>query len=149
MNRCLTVHPTGLRVLAQCILTRSTLVKVKSGPPTAPGVLYVQSTKLPEGILSLRRNRSIGQRHPNLLPLPLQLPLLLQPQPCRLFLQHHRDACLMSAYLGSIPRRLHQLTSEWQIQPITRPPSPVIHTNLILSPPNPRLINVHLTQILH
>ncbi len=40
VNKCLMVHPAGLQVLVQCNLTRSTLVKVKSGLPTAPGRLY-------------------------------------------------------------------------------------------------------------
>lgn len=106
------VHSAGLQVLVQCNLTRSTLPKLEAaylqrrdGLGASMHTNIDDLPTLPKGILPLRRNRSIGQRHPNLLPLPLQLPLLLQPQPRRLFLQYNRYACLMSAYPSIILNR--------------------------------------------
>ena len=118
INIGLMIHPAGLQVLVQCILTKLTLPKVEAAYLQRRDGLEAAMHRdidylptLPKGVLPLRRNRPIGQRHPNLLPLSLQFPLFLQPQPRRFFLQHNRDACLMSAYASIVPKRLHCINS--------------------------------------
>ena len=46
----------------------------------------------PQRILPLRRNRSIQQRHPDLLPQPLRLPILRLTDACSFFLQDNGNA---------------------------------------------------------